>query len=299
MRAPGGAPERGRRRQSAAEPVRRQAEAHAADDRHETHHPEDGRRQQRLKATVDCERDLVGGHGEDGQGREEVCEPEGPERARSERVPQRRINSPAGSLAPVLARLRPRSFIVARVWISSADPDDRDEDAQGTHTQNSACDAPAQGRDQPLSQRAGHEHPEAHARKGYADRSPPPLREPAREEHAHGYRAEADEPYRGEHARVKVELPRSADRRSQERRARQEHGSGEDHAPWPEPVDQDSRDRCQHALHDRRQRQGSGGQPTRPAEFLDERDEEYREGKVETVGHGKRHPHDEDNRGAR
>src|SRR5438093_8969432 len=113
------------------------------------------------EATVDRERDLVGGHGEDGQGRQEVCQPEGPERARSERVPQRRINSPAGSLAPLLARLRPRSFIVALLWISSADPDDRNEDAQGAHTQNGARDAPAQGRDQPLSQRAGHEHPKS------------------------------------------------------------------------------------------------------------------------------------------
>src|SRR5438093_11794489 len=280
QRAPGGAPERRRRRESTAEPVRRQAEAD--DDRHEAHHPEDGRRQQRLKAAVDCERDLVGGYGEDGERREEVCEPEGPERARSERVPQRRINSPAGPLAPVLARRRPRSFIVAWLWISSADRDDRDEDAQGARTQNSARDAPAQGRNQPLSQRAGHEHPEAHAGKGYADRSPAPLREPAREEHAHGYRAEADEPCGGEHARVKVELPRSADRRAQERRAGQEHGPGEDHAPRPDPVDQDSRDRCEQALYDRRQRQSPGGQPTRPAEFLDERDEEYREGKGET-----------------
>jgi len=156
---------------------------------------------------------------------------------------------------------------------------------------------PAQGRDQPLSQRAGHEHPEAHARKRDADRSPAPLREPAREEHAHGHRTEADEPCGGEHARVKVELPRGADRRAHERRGGQEHGSGEDHAPRPEPVDQDARDRCQQALHDRRQRQSASGQPTRPAEFFDEGDEEHREGKVETVGHGKRHPHDDDDRG--
>src|SRR2546425_9683588 len=153
--ARGGARDRGLRRGSAAETVRRQAEADAADDRHEAHHPEDGRRQQRLKAAVDCERDLVGGYGEDGERREEVCEPEGPERARSERVPQRRINSPAGPLAPVLARRRPRSSIVAWLWISSADRDDRDEEAQGARTQNSARDAPAQGRNQPLSQWAG------------------------------------------------------------------------------------------------------------------------------------------------
>jgi len=32
--------------------------------------------------------------------------------------------------------------------------------------------------------------------------------------------------------------------------------------------------------------------------LLDERDEEHRERKVETVAHGQRHPHDEDDRGA-
>jgi len=85
---------------------------------------------------------------------------------------------------------------------------------------------------------------------------------------------------------------------AEQRGARQQRRSCEDHAARPEAVDQDSRDRRQEALDDRRDRLRARREAARPVKFVDERHQEYRERKVETVAHGQRYPDDEDDRGA-
>src|SRR5206468_3752870 len=139
----------------------------------------------------------------------------------------------------------------------------------------------------------------AHPRERDADRAPAPLGEPARQEHPHRYRAQADEPNGAEEAGVEIELPGASDCRGQERGGGQEADPGEDHAPRAQSIDEQARDGGERALNDRRQRQRAGGQRPGPAELLDQRRKEHREREIEPVRDGERHPHDDEDRGAR
>src|SRR2546429_4537801 len=96
-----GAGERDGGRERTAEPVRREAEARAAEARHQPHQPEDRRGNERLDPEVDRERHLVGRDGEDREWREEGCEEECPERARPQRVSQGGMGS--GGRGPTAA----------------------------------------------------------------------------------------------------------------------------------------------------------------------------------------------------
>src|SRR5256884_791863 len=95
-----GAGERDGGRERTAEPVRREAQARAAEARHQPHQPEDRRGDERLDPEVDRERHLVGRDGEDREWREEAWEEEGPERARPQRVSQGGMGSGARGHPP-------------------------------------------------------------------------------------------------------------------------------------------------------------------------------------------------------
>src|SRR5438093_7651752 len=134
------------------------------------------------------------------------------------------------------------SFIATRAWIMGPEPDERKQDRQGARAESGSRRAPAERADEPLSERAGHEDAGAHPRERDADRAPAPLGEPARQEHPHRYRAQADEPNGAEEAGVEIELPGASDRRGQERGGGQEADPGEDHAPRAQSIDEQARD---------------------------------------------------------
>src|SRR5439155_87340 len=133
----------------------------------------------------------------------------------------------SASSASAPAAVHPNESVAAsgpptRAWIVGPEPDEREQDRQGARAEGGSRRAPAERADEPLSERAGHEDAGAHPRERDADRAPTPLGEPARQEHPHRYRAQADEPNGAEDAGVEIELPGASDCRGQERGGGQE-----------------------------------------------------------------------------
>ncbi len=179
------------------------------------------------------------------------------------------------------------------------EPHQRKQDHQGAGAETGCRRAPAERADEPLSERASHEDASAHARERDADRTASPLREPARQQHAHRHRAESGQPHGTDDAGVEIKLPGTANRRGQQRGGGEAADAGENHAARAESIDEEPSDRSERTLHHRRQGQRAGGQRAGPVELLDQWGKEHREREIDPVRHRQRHPHDDDDRGAR
>ena len=229
--------------------------------------------------------------GEDGQRRAEVGEEERPERARPQRVAD--LSRRADGLAA-----RPHDFTERRRrrdgGLAHAQPDERHQHDERAHAQDDVGRAPAISGDQPLRERAHHQHAGAHAREGQPQHAAATLGEPPRDQRAARHPAHRAQPGRGQHPDHQVERPQRADPARQHTRHAEQAGAAEHDPARPQAVHEDAHHRREHALHDRRDREGGRGGAAGPAEFVEQRHEEDRKREVEAGGDRQRDPHGAD-----